>query len=176
MGVLWRSGRSALFGRLGVWESVAVEHLFDFRSNFLGCFSRTNVLTGGSQESLSFLSANSQELGSSNHSQETLRKLPALFCPCVGASVRPNSQMTRPSASASANSQFDRASARASANSQMPNLCLASANSQMDLTGMVGRGRVVFRFQFGVGHRSHLSLTNGQLHTGLESPPIPYLT
>ena len=63
-----------------------------------------------------------------------LRKLSALFCLCVGASVRPNSQMTRPSASASANSQFDRASARASANSQMPNSCLASANSQIDLT------------------------------------------
>jgi len=121
MGVLWRSGGSALlggFGRSGVGESVGV---VPYR------WGSGLPVSGNSQES--FRNRSGFELP--NRSQETLRKLPALFCPCVGASVRPNSQM-RVGASASANSQINRASARALANSQMPNLCLASANSQID--------------------------------------------
>jgi len=87
------SGGSALlggFGRAGVGESVGV---VPYR------WGSGLPVSGNSQES--FRNRSGFELP--NRSQETLRKLPALFCPCVGASVRPISQM-RVGASASANS------------------------------------------------------------------------
>jgi hypothetical protein len=115
VGVLWRSGGSALFGgfgRLGVGESVGVlviGHLFEFRSDFLRCFIRTNVLTAGSQLSIREHSGIKRLAGS----QETLRKLSALFCPCVGASVRPNSQIVRVPAPAQIPKSIERVPQRA---------------------------------------------------------------